>query len=260
MKFLRFSIALAVLLQPTLALAQGSPDNRGEIALPSPTYRGETASAPIPKEFHVHNEGGSDGAGLCVISSILCNGRYQGVPNLGVIDPSIPIGQGGKDSPLWRSAKAAPGGYSPDKLERLLDRVLPDEKWASYVGTDTDVLDRLSRAGYAIGATMNTGALYQYQPIHHMISLVHYRKGGMACVVDNNDPGKYHWMPASEFDRRWIDGGIGWAFIWTRKPEPNPLAIPPQVIALTVLLGLGLRRARLEFFSFDSDYHPEEWR
>ncbi len=93
---------------------------------------------------------------------------------------------------------------------------MPGEKYASYVGTDRNVLNALTRQGYPVGVTMNTGAFYGYRPIHHMVSLIHYRINGYACVVDNNDPGKFHWMPAAEFDRRWIDGGTGWAFTWTR--------------------------------------------
>lgn len=200
--------ALAILCLAAPAAAQ-QPDRRGEVALAEPSYKGATANAPIPPEQHVRNEGGSNGAGLCVIASILANGRYQGVPGL----------EQGKQSDLWRAAKARPGGYAPEKLARLLQQVMPEEKYASYVGTDTGVLDRLSKQGYPIGATMNTGQLYRYMPIHHMISLVHYSKAdGLACVVDNNDPGKYRWMPASEFDRRWIDGANGWAWIWTRLP------------------------------------------
>jgi hypothetical protein len=187
----------------------GAPDRRGEEVTAAPRHQGTTASAPIPPELHLRNEGGSDGAGLCVIASAVINGQYQGVPG-------IAPGRG-KESLLWRTAKKRPGGYSPDKLAALLKETMPAEKYASYLDTDPKVLDQLSRRGYPVGATMNTGALYQYRPIHHMVSLIHYRSGGLACVVDNNDPSKYHWMPASEFDRRWIDGGTGWAFIWTRQ-------------------------------------------
>lgn len=202
---------------PRIVHQVGTPDRRGEDVQEKPSYRGVNANAPIPPKFHVRNEGGSDGQGLCVISSILVNGQYQGVPGLNVPDAE---GRAGKGSRLWRTAKSRPGGYGPDKLQRLVDQVMPGEKWASYVGRDTDVLDKLSAKGYPIGATMNTGQLYRYMPIHHMISLVHYSKrDNLACVVDNNRPGFYSWMPRAEFDRRWFDGGTGWAWIWTRLPQ-----------------------------------------
>lgn len=208
----RVLVLLTIALVPSLAAGQ-TPDHRGEIVSDKPVYRGETASAPIPPHLHFQNEGGSDGQGLCVICSVIINGRYQGVPGL----------EGGKDSALWRAAKAAPGGYSPEKLERLLRQVMPHEKYASFVGNgspaDFELLERLSKAGYPIGATMNTGRLYNYLPIHHMVSLIHYRRNGVAMVVDNNRPGYYSIMPASEWNRRWPDMGITWAWIWTRLPE-----------------------------------------
>lgn len=200
-------VAALALSLSGVARAQ-APDFRGEAHTAVPTYRGESASAPIPPSLHVKNEGGSDGAGLCVISSILANGMYQGVPGL----------EGGKGSQLWRTAKSRPGGYEPGKLTRLIDEVHPGEGKFSYYGSDTRVLDRLSRDGYPIGATMGTGARYGYRPIAHMVSLLHYREDGAACVVDNNFPGEYTWMPAGEFARRWKSWGEGWAWIWTRKP------------------------------------------
>lgn len=208
-------------------------DRRGEVSLDVPRYQGRTANAPIPTSMHARNEGGSDGQGLCVIASLRINGRYQGVPRL---------------EQLWQIAKRRPGGYSPSKLANLVELVMPDERWASYVGTDTSVLERLSAQGYPIGSTMNTGAQYGYRPIHHMISLIHYQRNGLACVVDNNDPGKYHWMPASEYDRRWIDGGTGWAWIWTRRPSAAQVGsgFAALILALAAaVLVAGSRRRQL---------------
>lgn len=230
----RLALALALLF-PASTFAQ-TPDRRGELVTDTPTYQGRTASAPIPARLHVRNEGGSDGAGLCVISSILCDGMFQAVPGLESPGHDEASGQSapGKGSGLWRAAKGARGGYSPDKLASLVNRIMPGEDWASYVGTDPSILDRLSRMGYAIGVTMNTGALYGYRPIHHMVSLVHFRADDFACVVDNNDPGKFHWMPADEFLRRWIDGGTGWAWIWLRRASlPQGLPLPLAIFLCT---------------------------
>lgn len=227
---------LALLALHPLASMGQTPDSRGEAVTIEPSYRGERATAPIPARMHVRNEGGSDGQGLCVIASILANGQYQGVPGL----------DAAKGSALWQAAKRAPGGYYPEKLESLVNRTNPGEKWASYLGRDPSILDRLSRAGYPIGATMNTGQLYGYRPIHHMVSLVHYRSGGMASVVDNNDPGKFHWMPAQEFDRRWVDGSTGWAWIWTRLPFMARVGISTSALMLAgASVLLIVHRARV---------------
>lgn len=226
----RYALLMAVLLWCAPASAQ-LLDGKREQHQQEPKYNGTTANAPIPANLHVRNEGGSDGAGLCVIASLRINGRYQGVPGV---------------EQIWARAKTRPGGYSPDKLQGLLDETVPAEKWASYVGRDTGILDQLSRAGYPIGATMNTGELYGYAPIHHMVSLLHYdRSKDLAMVVDNNRPGVYSWMTAREFDRRWIDGGTGWAFVWTRKAALMAKAGGVILVAamLAALLIVAGRRA-----------------
>lgn len=245
----------ALLAAPIVVRAQApdQPDRRGEAVLSQPVYQGERASAPIPPAQHIRNEGGSDGQGLCVLASIIANGMYQGVQAL----------LGGKDSALWRHGKSNPGGYHESKLEAAIARTVPGERYLSYLGPDTTVLDRLSQRGYPIGATMNTGRNYGYRRIAHMISLLHYREGGLACVLDNNFIGKYSWMPAAEFARRWKDGNTGWAFIWTRQPpspnpSPNPTPSPgpgpapmpppargaatPLLCVLLLLLVAGRRR------------------
>lgn len=230
------SLLLAVVLVQT-------PDGRGEVGLREPVHQGVRASAPIPANQHVKNEGGSNGAGLCVIASIVANGAWQGVPGAGTPDANGDYGHGSR---LWQAAKKRPGGYYPQKLAALVEEVLPTEKWASYIGRDPAILDTLSSKGYPIGATMNTGALYNYRPIHHMVSLVHYRSGQWACVVDNNQPGVFSWMPAAEFARRWVDGATGWAWIWTRLPLSARVGVSAAVLvwlaAALVIVGTWARR------------------
>ncbi len=199
---------LCLLVMVCLASGARAQDRRGEVTTTEPSYAGVTANAPIDPRYHILNEGGSDGAGLCVISSVLCNGGYQGVPGL----------ERGKESTLWKTAKSRPGGYYPEKLERLLKELMPGEEWFSWEGDGTELLARYSAQGYPIAATMNTGELYNWQPIHHMISLAHL-DDSWACVIDNNDPGKYHWMPAAEYARRFRDGPKGWGFVWLRSPD-----------------------------------------
>lgn len=211
-----------------------TPDSRGEVVTTEPAYRGERASAPIGREYHIRNEGGSDGAGLCVYSSVIIAGAYQGVADLDRL----------KQSRLWHYAKARPGGSYPEKLARDLNAVYPleqtGEKWSQYTGRDTSVIDKLSRAGYPVCSTMDTGALYDYKKIHHMITLAHYRANGWACVVDNNNPGQYHWMPATEYDRRAFDGGTLWLFWWHKLPAH--LGYGASIVATLAFLLVAIRR------------------
>lgn len=229
---------------PVLAFGQ-TPDHRGEVTVDQPTYRGIKASAPIPPELHVRNEGGSDGAGLCVISSLLANGRYQKVPGLGSYAPTT-LGQGGKDSRLWRLAKSRPGGYSPDKAKALAAEALPGELYASLVGTGTaedfEMIEQLSKAGYPIGMTMNTAALYGYRPIHHMVSWPQFRRSGYSCFVDNNKPGVFSWIPSAEAMRRAVDMGMVWAWVWTRKPAEAA----GSLLLIVILAGAAFVLAQTE--------------
>lgn len=233
-------LALLVVIAPARGQDQ-APDARGEIFSKLPFYQGERSTTLRDPKKHVQNEGGADGAGLCVIASITANGIDQGVPGLDLPDGDNHTGHG---STLWKTAKSRRGGYSPSKLQSLIQEIMPDEKWASYYGDDPTVLDKLSRAGYPIGATMSTGRLYGYRPIHHMISLAHYRTGGWACVVDNNQPGIYSWMPAKEFERRWFDGGAGWAWTWTRVAAVARFssAILVLIAAAALVVGASHRR------------------
>jgi hypothetical protein len=235
-------IGTVLLLGAVVASAQTS-DSRGEVQIKQPEYQGERAWTLRDGKRHVKNEGGSNGAGLCVIASITANGIDQGVPGLDAVGSD---GHAGHGSKLWQTAKSRWGGYSPGKLKGLVEEVMPGEKWASYYGEDPAILDKLSREGYPIGVTMSTGATYNYRPIHHMVSLAHYRAGGWACVVDNNRPGVWSWMPAKEFLRRWYDGGVGWAWVWTRK-RTSAIAIGASLPLLltAVLFVLGTRRRAL---------------
>jgi hypothetical protein len=218
------TVILAALVLSFSALANAQEQR--EVSVSVPSYQGVNANAPIPTKYHLRNEGGSDGAGLCVPTSITINGWFQGVRGL----------QGGKVSKFWQTAKSRPGGYGPDKLIALLKETLPGEEFTSYTGTNRQVLHDWSAKGYPIGATMNTGELYGYRPIHHMISLIHYTMGGWACVVDNNDPGNYHWMRSTEYDRRWPDGGVGWAFILNRMPPRQQIGLALFILAIGGLL------------------------
>lgn len=234
-----------LLLLPSTVVGQEIPPLGRDARIDQPAWGNTRANAPIPPSLHKRNEGGSDGQGLCVIASAVTAGRYQGVPNLDA---------------LWAAAKQRPGGYGPQKLDNLLGKVMPDEKYVSYVGTDPRVLVDLNRSGVPVNVTMNTGSLYNNQRIAHMVTGAHF-DDKLACIVDNNEPGKYCWMSIQTFLKRWVDFGTGWAFAWTRKPvqpnpprpspSPGPGPMPPDqpsevspaaamlVIGLAALIGIG---------------------
>lgn len=221
-----FASVFALALAATAVVAYGqTPDRRGEVATDSYTYKGTTASAPIPADQHIRNEGGSDGAGICVVTTGTVNGRFQGVPGL----------ERGRDSLFWQTAKHRPGGHGPDKLGALIKETLPGVQWSSTVTTDPSILDELSRKGVPIASTMRYGQGYP-GTIHHDVSVIEYRTDGMACIVDSNFPGQFHWMPAAEFARRSIDGGSAW--YWWFDYIPAAAQFTPQLIVTIIIVGL----------------------
>ena len=173
------------------------------MVLTEPVYQGVRANAPIPASQHIRNEGGSDGSGLCVVASGVIAGAYQGVEDLADL----------KNSRLWKIAKSREGGYWPERWEKLLNEVYPDATWFSWESPTTEQIEAFNAQGLPVCTTTNTGALYNYDSIHHWVDTIHL-DDRFAMLVDNNDPGKYHAMPRAEFDRRFPDGGKGWAFVW----------------------------------------------
>lgn len=182
------------------------PDSTGEVVIAQPKYQGVRAAAPIPPALHIRNEGGSDGAGLCVYASMVMAGAWQQVADL----------TGLKSSALWRYVKARPGGSYPSKLTEDVQTVYGDSaRIVNYNGQDDTVLETLARQRKPFGITFGTGRNYNYARIPHMVDGLHYERNGWACILDNNFPGVYSWMPASELKRRaeMLDGSF-WAAWW----------------------------------------------
>lgn len=207
------------------------PDSRGEAVTDSPYYQGKKANAPIPAEMHKRNEGSAiDGGGMCVTATLVTNGRYQGV--------------GPQVEKLWIATKQVPGGSYPQKLDQMIRSTVPELKFAQYEGTDPTPLKRWSAAGYPVGVTYGTGALYGYQPIAHMVSLSHL-DDRWAAIIDNNNPGKWSWMPAQEFARRWtMTGGQGWAVLLQYAPEQAAIGLIAATVGAACLLLAAVCRRR----------------
>ena len=169
-----------------------------------PVYRDRYASAAIDNENHTQNEGGSDGEGLCVIASVYTLGKQYGIDL----------------SAVWEEAKRQPGGYYPEKFDALMKKVAPDVKYAHYLGKDYRVLVELSNRNLAIGITMDTGELYEFQQISHMLNGEHFDED-IAMFVDNNEPGVHRTVSAKEWMRRaTLNNGQFWVLALV-KPKPR---------------------------------------
>lgn len=213
MKFAPATFLALVLVAPAAGQAPPprvypEPDARGEVVISQPEYQGVRAAAPIPPQLHIRNEGGSDGAGLCVYASMVIAGAYQQAADL----------MGLKDSALWRYVKGRPGGSYPEKLIRDVQAVYGDgAKVTNYNGQDDTVMENLTEEKKPFGITFGQGRNYGNARIPHMVTGIHYsRKTGWACIVDNNFPGVYSWMPAVELKRRamLLDNSL-WVAWWS---------------------------------------------
>jgi hypothetical protein len=200
------------------------PDRRGEVVTDGPAYERTKANTPIPAEMHQRNTGGSDGAGLCVIASAVIDGRY--------------VGQKDAVERLWEAAKKRPGGYHPIKFDELARDVAPDLKYAHHLGGDYEVLKRWSETGHPVCVTWSTSSLYGGQQVAHMVTGSHFGDNS-AAIIDNNDPGKWYWVPKAEFERRWRGMGGPWAMALSKIGGAAGSAIGPLALIVGGAMLIG---------------------
>jgi hypothetical protein len=208
-----------------LAFGQGL-DGRREQVTRAPEYRGTRANAPVPPEMHTANKNAITRDpmwGGCVPSSTRTAALFAGVPRA-LIDA------------YWDLAQRTVGraGTGPDLQADMLQRTMPHEPWTQYIGPEPlRALAEMSSKGYAMCSTMSWGDMYQGM-IHHWVTPIHFDPAAdLACFIDNNDPGQYHWTTAREFAARAVDNGIAWVFAFTRA---HPAATATLAIAAAILL------------------------
>lgn len=173
---------------------------------------GTPVQIDLPLAHRMRNVGGSDGAGLCVYTSVVHAALYQGESRL--------FG-------LRKFAEKRPGGSWPAKLAADLKTVAPDAPVIQVLNCDAAFVRRCLENGYLVSITWANGS--------HMLNCVHLdEKWG--CVLDNNSPyGKdkdgnrtdtaLTWMPAAELMRRAAGGSpVGcWAVVVLEKGPPAPI-------------------------------------
>lgn len=172
----------------------------------------------LPGKLHLQNKGGSDGAGLCVFTSIAHSARWQNVPLLANF----------RD---WMTKY--PGGGYPEKVTDMIQRIAKEKGQAvpDYLqveSTDLDILRLACKTGRMPAVTYSYSPTGRYggQRIYHMVSLPHADKDTFV-VLDNNYPGEnqYEWMTEKEFYAAYTAKGRekGWAVILLNSgPPPIP--------------------------------------
>lgn len=174
----------------------------------------EQLQIDLPNAEHLHNKNGTNGAGLCVFTSLEHAGRWQNAQALLGLRDKMTREQG--------------GGW-PERVDAILKKHANGIKYLQYSGGDPAVLKLALKTGRMPCVTYGYSPRYG-GPINHMVNLVHL-SDKWACVLDNNFPGEnnYEWMSPEEFIRRWKLGGGGWAIVLLAAPPPP---IPINLSAL----------------------------
>jgi hypothetical protein len=169
----------------------------------------------LPGDQHLQNKGGSDGAGLCVFTSVDHSARWQNIPAL----------VGFRD---WMTKY--PGGGWPEKLDKMIARLcqergLPKPDYVQVENLkDLEILRLACRTGRMPAVTYERSPTGRYsgQRIAHMVSMPHC-DGQHVAVLDNNYPGptRYEWMTPEEFIRVCNPRGY-WAVVLLPPPPPPP--------------------------------------
>jgi len=173
----------------------------------------EALACDLPALEHLKNTGGSDGAGLCVFTSVEHCARWQNEESL---------------RGFQQKMRKEPGGGYPEKLDRMMARYCPNASYLQYTGTDPSLLKLALHTGRMPAVTYGFSPRYGNR-IAHMVNLVHF-SDRWACILDNNFPGedKYEWMKPAEFERRWTLGNGGWA-VFLLNPPPPPVPTSSQI-------------------------------
>lgn len=166
----------------------------------------------IPIELRAKNTGGTDGAGLCVFTSIMHSARWQ------------------NEHRLWdfqAKMKQERGGGYPQKVDAMVAKYGPGTPYLQYTGRDPSILMTALKSGRAPGVTYNGHDPHYRGSIAHMVNLVAYdQQADQVAILDNNFIGENQlvWMSAAEFLQRWTGGkaGSGWAVILLAPPPPPP--------------------------------------
>lgn len=190
--------SVPALAGPSQIGGRTSPDGSEEIQI------------DLPGSLQMKNIGGTDGAGLCVWTSINHAGLWA------------------NESALFNLQKymaTQRGGGWPDRVDQVLGKIAPDVGYIQYTGSDAAVIKLGLKTGRMPCVT------YGYSPryggsgrISHMVNCIHL-SDKWAAVLDNNFPGEnnYEWMTPQEFQYRWQLGGGGWAIVLTHAgPPPIP--------------------------------------
>lgn len=180
----------------------------GAIVEGGPAHEGREVATDLPVDQRTKNVGGTDGAGLCVFSSIGHAARWQNERRLVNFQKDMRQERG--------------GGY-PAKVDKMIAKYGAGTPYIQYEGRDLSLLREALATGRMPSITYDGRDVHYRGTIAHMVNLV-YLDDQLACVLDNNFVGEKElvWLDVGSFSSRFNGGGSGWAVILLGPPPPPP--------------------------------------
>ncbi len=176
---------------------------------------GTQIQVDYPGDRHVKNVGGSDGAGLCVFTSIQHAADWGGVDVLADFQAFM---------------RKRPGGGYPSKVDAMIKAICAEKgkevpQYLNVEAADIELIEAALSAGHMVSCTYSRSPTKRYggSTIAHMVNVVHAHNGQYA-ILDNNYIGdtRYEWLSRAEFESvrpRWVVILLG------QSPSPPP---PPK--------------------------------
>lgn len=167
----------------------------------------EVVKIDYPAKLASKNTGGTDGAGLCVFTSVNYCAHWQNERLL---------------QQFQKQMEREKGGGWPEKLDEMIARYAPGTEYLQYEGRDMEFLSRILKTSRMVAVTFSgaDGRFYKGR-VAHMVVLVHLSER-WACIRDNNFVGENQllWMTPDEFLDRWTYYKTGWAVVLFAPPPP----------------------------------------
>lgn len=182
------------------------------------TPAGKPIQIDLPGAMHLHNKAGTNGAGLCVWTSLNMAAYWQSIEFL---------------HHLRDEMTKVPGGGWPQRVdavikEKAAKKGVPVPRYVQVRTLDLEILKRACATGrmpcvtYCVSPTRRYNGGY----ISHMVNLVN-ADSQWFTVLDNNYEGEtnYEHMTPDEFRRSHGCGGDAWSVIFLDHGPPPALVV-----------------------------------
>lgn len=166
---------------------------------------GSTTAINLPEDLRLRNTGGTDGAGLCVFTSIFMASEWQNESSM-------------KD--FRKNMENERGGGYPEKVDRMMKKYAPGVQYIQYEGSDSHVIDLAIKTGRMPCITYDGHDPHYGGSISHMVCCI-ASTDKWGCILDNNyiKDSQLVWMSKEALMQR-FGGDGGWCFVLLKPGAP----------------------------------------